>query len=94
MAGNAAAFVMQRKVYMDFGGFDPRYKKGHWSDVDLAVRVRQTGLDLFLQPLSIVYHQGDGTFEANQDSAAYTSRKDQLMAYDRALFRERCVCTD
>ena len=92
MAGVAAATVMERNVYLDLGGFDPAYKEGYWEDVDLAVRVRQAGLDVFLQPLSIVYHQEGGTFEATSDSAASLSRKDQLMAANGAIFRERCVC--
>ena len=88
----AAATVMERTVYLDLGGFDPAYKEGYWEDVDLAVRVRQAGLDVFLQPLSIVYHQGGGTFVANADSSASLSRKDQLMAVNGAIFRERCAC--
>ena len=79
-------------MYLDLGGFDPAYKEGYWEDVDLAVRVRQAGLDVFLQPLSIVYHQEGGTFEATPDSAASLSRKDKLMAINGAIFRERCVC--
>ena len=92
MAGAAVATVMERSVYLDLGGFDPAYKEGYREDVDLAVRVPQAGQELFLQPLSIVYHQEDGTFEANSDSAASLSFKDQLMAINGAIFRERCVC--
>lgn len=83
---------MERTVYLDLGGFDLAYKEGDWQNVDLAVRVHQAGLDSFLQPLSIVYHQERCTFEASSDSAASLLRKDQLMAYDGAIFRERCVC--
>ena len=92
VAGVAAATVMERSVYLDLGGFDPGYKEGYWEDVDLAVRVRQAGLDVFLQSLSIFYHQDGGTFETTPDSAASLSRKDQLMAVIGAIFSERCVC--
>ena len=92
VAGVAAAIVMKRNVYLELGGFDSAYKTGFWGDVDLAVRVRQAGLELFLQPLSIVHHQENGTFQANSDSADSLSCKDELMAQNRAIFRERCVC--
>ena len=85
---------MGRNLYLDLGGFDSAYKGGYWENVDLAVRVRQAGWDVFLQPLSIVYHQEGGTFEADQDAAASLSRKAHLMAHDRAIFRERCVFID
>ena len=90
VAGTAAAIIMERKLYLDLGGFDPVYK-GHWESIDLAVRVRRAGHDLFLQPLSIVYHQQGSNFEANTDFAASLLRKDQLMAHDRTIFHQRCV---
>ena len=92
VAGVAAAIVMERIVYLDLGGFDPAYKTGYWENVDLAMRVRQAGLELFLQSLSIVYHQEGSTLEAGSESAAYLLRKYQLMAHNRAIFLERCVC--
>ena len=94
MADVAAATVMERTVYLDLGGFDPAYKEGYWEDVDLAVRVRQAGLDVFLQPLSVVYHQEGGTFDAKANSSASLLRKDQLMAvngYSMAIYLVECA---
>jgi len=82
---------MARDVFLRLGGFDAAYREGYWEDTDLAMRLRQAGLDVVLQPLSIVYHQEGATFGSGSLSAAAQSRKDKLMESNGAIFRERCL---
>ena len=86
----AVAVVLRQEVYRTLKGFDTAYRQGYWTDVDLAMRARQAGLDIILQPLSVVYHQGGGNPLPAIAGDAQQSGKEWLMKVNGKVFRERC----
>lgn len=86
----AVAVVLRRQVYQTLKGFDVAYKHGFWTDVDLAMRARQEGLDVSLQPLSIVYHHGGSNPLPPIPGDKQQSGKEWLMSVNSRVFRERC----
>lgn len=80
---------MERDVFLGLGGFDDVYIEGYWEDTDLAMRIRQAGKDVLVQPLSIIYHQEGRTFGTDGNTSAVPSRKDTLMAQNGKNFMER-----
>jgi len=57
--GGAAA--IDRKKFLELGGFDPLYAPGYWEDVDLSYRAWKRGWMVWHEPKSIVYHQHRAT---------------------------------
>ncbi len=56
---SGACIALKTKYFLDIGGFDERYAPAYYEDTDLAFRVRESGLKVFIQPLSaVVHHEG------------------------------------
>ena len=56
---SAAALLVQRSVFADLGGFDPRYAPAYYEDTDLCFRLRRIGLRTLYQPAAqVVHHEG------------------------------------
>jgi GT2 family glycosyltransferase/glycosyltransferase involved in cell wall biosynthesis len=53
---SAACLLVRRSVFLDIGGFDPRYAPAYYEDTDLAFRLRERGLLVLYQPRSRVVH--------------------------------------
>ena len=81
--------ILRREVYQTLKGFDMAYDQGYWTDVDLAMRTRQAGLDVVLQPLSVVYHQGGSNPLPRIAGDEQRSGKDWLMESNSRVFWER-----
>eukprot|EP00890_Picochlorum_soloecismus_P004305 jgi/Picsp_1/4876/NSC_02241-R1_glycosyltransferase len=63
---SSAAAIMMRK---DLGGFDLSFGKGYFEDTDLAFKVRKSGYQVVIQPMSLAYHQ-EGSTLGNEESEA------------------------
>jgi GT2 family glycosyltransferase len=46
--------MFSRELYNAVGGFDSAYGLGYYEDTDLAMQVRQKGLEVVFQPLAVV----------------------------------------
>ena len=75
-AVTAACMAIRRSLLEELGGFDEHYGT-HYQDVDLCLRLRETGLRNLFTPRVIVRHD---------EGATRGSRYDHL---DRALFLDR-----
>ncbi|WP_158636524.1 glycosyltransferase [Luteimonas marina] len=54
---SGASIMLRRALFLDvLGGFDERYAPAYYEDTDLAFRVREQGLKVYLQPRSVVIH--------------------------------------
>ena len=54
---SGASIMLRRALFLDvLGGFDERYAPAYYEDTDLAFRVREQGLKVYLQPRSVVVH--------------------------------------
>ncbi len=64
-----AALAVDRRKFLDLGGFDPLYLPGRIEDVDLAYRAFQSGYVARYVPDSHAWHQGEATFASELGSA-------------------------
>lgn len=56
---SGAAIVLERELFERLGRFDERYLPAYYEDTDLAFKVREAGLKVFLQPAArVVHHEG------------------------------------
>jgi GT2 family glycosyltransferase len=56
---SGAAILLPRALWQQLGGFDTRYVPAYYEDTDLAFRIREAGLQVYLQPASrVVHHEG------------------------------------
>lgn len=53
---SGAAIALPRVLFEQLGGFDARYAPAYYEDTDLAMKVRETGLKVRVQPASVVIH--------------------------------------
>ena len=53
---SGASIMVPRQLFLELGGFDTLYKPAYYEDTDLALRLRQRGYDVLLQPASLVVH--------------------------------------
>lgn len=73
---SGASILIRKKLFAEFGGFDELYLPAYCEDSDLALKVRDHGLKVMYQPLSVVIHyEGitSGT-DINQGAKAYQVR--------------------
>ena len=54
---SGASVVMRTELWRRLGGFDERFQPAYYEDTDLAMRIREAGLRVYLQPSSRVVHQ-------------------------------------
>ncbi len=53
---SGACIILKTAYFHKLGAFDERYAPAYYEDTDLAFRVRESGLKVFVQPLSTVIH--------------------------------------
>jgi GT2 family glycosyltransferase/glycosyltransferase involved in cell wall biosynthesis len=53
---SGASILIKKKLFDTFGGFDELYLPAYCEDSDLALKVRNSGLKVMYQPLSVVVH--------------------------------------
>ena len=77
---SGAAILLPRALWSQLGGFDERYVPAYYEDTDLAFRIREAGLQVYLQPASrVVHHEGvsNGT-DTGAGIKAYQVRNAQI----------------
>ncbi|GIX38386.1 MAG: hypothetical protein KatS3mg127_1625 [Silanimonas sp.] len=76
---SGAAIALPRTLFERLGGFDERYAPAYYEDTDLAMKVREAGLKVRVQPAAVVVHHEGVT--AGTDTAsgvkAYQVRNQQ-----------------
>jgi GT2 family glycosyltransferase/glycosyltransferase involved in cell wall biosynthesis len=53
---SGACIILKTAYFHELGALDERYAPAYYEDTDLAFRVRESGLKVFVQPLSTVIH--------------------------------------
>lgn len=53
---SGAAIMIRRSLWLELGGFDEHFAPAYYEDVDLAFQVRNAGMRVVYQPLSVVTH--------------------------------------
>ncbi|SFP76944.1 Glycosyltransferase, GT2 family [Nitrosomonas cryotolerans] len=73
------AFLIRRSVFSGVGGFDPKFGRGYFEDMDLSRRLNQQNWRMGVHPDTRIYHRGGGSFGRGQ---VYRS----LMQHNRGLY--------
>ena len=81
---SAACLLVNRGVFLELGGFDPRYAPAYYEDTDLCFRLRERGLHTLYQPEAQVVHFRGVT--AGTDPAVGPKRSQDI---NRRTFVER-----
>ena len=53
---SGACIALKTEYFLQIGAFDERYAPAYYEDTDLAFKVRESGLKVLIQPLSVVIH--------------------------------------
>ncbi len=83
---SGAALAIRRELFVQMGGFDPRYAPGYYEDTDLALRVRFGGHRIYYQPWSRVLHVEGGSSGGNESTPTGMKRFQEI---NRHKFCER-----
>ena len=74
--------AVDRRRFLEIGGYDPIYFPGRIEDLDLGFRGWMAGYRGYYVPESVAYHQGFGTFESELGMA----RSDRLARRNTLIF--------
>lgn len=56
---SAASVMVEKKFWLQVGGFDSLFKPAYYEDTDLAMNARNFGLKVFISPRSwVIHHEG------------------------------------
>lgn len=78
---SGASILIRKNLFDEFGGFDELYLPAYCEDSDLALKVRNRGLKVMYQPLSVVIHYEGITSgrDARQGVKAYQVANSQKL---------------
>jgi GT2 family glycosyltransferase len=84
---SGAAFFITKKIFLEIGGFDEKFFM-YWEDVDLCLRIRNSGKKMILLPQFEVMHIGGQSFIENkkQKSYYYASQNHYLQKHFTAKY--------
>jgi GT2 family glycosyltransferase/glycosyltransferase involved in cell wall biosynthesis len=79
--GSAACFVIPRRTFLAFGGFDPVYRVAYCEDVDLCLLLDEAGLRTVYEPASTVIHARGAT--SSPEEAANLIESNRVFLLER-----------
>lgn len=82
-ASAGAVMAVDRRKFVELGGFDPLYLPGRLEDLDLAFRAYRAGYRCRYVPQAVAYHRGHATFGAVYGQAG----SDRLALRNTLLFQ-------
>ena len=72
-----ACMFVRAEVYKELGGLDEKFF-AHMEEIDLCWRMQNAGYDIWVEPLSKVYHVGGGTLQADNPRKTYYNFRNNL----------------
>ena len=80
-ASAGAAMAVDRRKFIELGGFDPTYLPGRLEDLDFAFRGYMAGYHALYVPQAVAYHRGMATFaeEFGQDGCQRLALRNTLL---------------
>jgi len=81
--GSAACLLLRRSEFLEIGAFDPAFVPAYCEDVDLQLRLRESGRRTVYEPRSAVVHARFGSSGLDEQAAA------RLVDRNAAILRER-----
>jgi GT2 family glycosyltransferase len=73
-----ACMFVRGEIYKDLGGLDENFF-AHMEEIDLCWRMQNTGYDIWVEPLSKVYHVGGGTLQADNPRKTFYNFQNNLL---------------
>ncbi|MBX2940311.1 MAG: glycosyltransferase family 2 protein [Ferruginibacter sp.] len=80
-----AALFIRSKDFHAAGGFDEAFF-AHQEEIDLCWRLQLAGKQIYVQPLSVVYHVGGGTLPQGNNRKTFLNFRNNLMMLHKNLF--------
>lgn len=80
---SGASIMLPAELFSALGGFDEHYAPAYYEDTDIAFRIRERGLKVYLQPSSVVVHYegvSSGTDESSGVKAYQAVNRDKFLA--------------
>ncbi|MEM1411352.1 MAG: glycosyltransferase [Pseudomonadota bacterium] len=81
---SGACVMLRRDLFSELGGFDRHYAPAYYEDTDLAFKVREAGLKVYVQPRATIVH-----FEGVTSGTDLSSGTKRYQAVNREKFLER-----
>jgi GT2 family glycosyltransferase len=80
-AAAGPVLAVDRRVFLELGGFDPLYLPGRLEDLDFAFRGYQAGYVARYVPAAVAYHKGQVSFDAayGQDASLALALRNTLL---------------
>jgi GT2 family glycosyltransferase len=75
---SGAFLLVQRKTYIELGGFDLNYAPAYYEDTDFCLRLRQRGLDVIYEPTVQILHYESASAE-NYEQVTTLQRKNRAI---------------
>jgi GT2 family glycosyltransferase len=82
------AFMVDRKRYLELGGFDTLYHPLYYEEIDLSYRALKRGWQVAYEPLSIAYHKVQATItrqEKRRQIGLISARNNYLFVWKNIL---------
>lgn len=79
---SGASIMLPADLFADLHGFDEHYAPAYYEDTDIAFRIRERGLKVYLQPSSVVVHYegiSSGTDESSGVKAYQTINRGKFL---------------
>ncbi len=74
---SGAAMLVRADLFRSLGGFDDDYF-AHMEEIDLCWRAKNTGMSVWVEPRSTVYHLGGGTLSAESPYKLFLNFRNNL----------------
>lgn len=73
--------LVDRRKFLELGGFDGLYKPFYWEDIDLSYRAWKTGYEIYFDPEVLVQHHHESTIGKyfSRSYIKYISFRNQLI---------------
>lgn len=73
-----ACMMVRNSVYQALGGLDENFF-AHMEEIDLCWRMQNAGYDVWVEPLSTVYHVGGGTLQSDSPRKTFFNFRNSLL---------------
>jgi len=74
------SMAVDRKKYLQLGGFDVLFAPAYWEDIDLSFRAKQKGWKIIFEENSVVYHNHETT-----NLSVFGKRQMEILSYRNQL---------
>lgn len=78
---SGVSLLLAKELYHRIGGFDESYAPAYYEEVDLCLNIWKQGLQVYYEPLSVIYHMEYGS--SSPEQAAKQMQKNQKKLFEK-----------